>query len=173
VLWEEAKIAITKRWSRGKDGPTNTRKAEGHVPLHPVLACQLMEWHAQTHYAKAMDFIFPSLKAEGRVPLSPAVFVADHLRPAALKAGVQIPDGHRFGLHNLRHSLSHWLVNKAKVEPKVVQTILRHSRIQGPHDTLPTTRTFQSMSLSLVRNIRWKVKNWLSLGNGVIRTNYI
>jgi hypothetical protein len=54
----------------------------------------------------------------------------DHLRPAALKAGVQIPDGHRFGLHNLRHSLSHWLVNKAKVEPKVVQTILRHSRIQ-------------------------------------------
>jgi integrase len=30
----------------------------------------------------------------------------------------------------LRHSLSHWLVNKAKVEPKTVQTILRHSRIQ-------------------------------------------
>jgi integrase len=134
VLWEEAKIAITKRWSRGKDGPTNTRKAEGHVPLHPVLACQLMEWHAQTPYAKATDFIFPSLKAEGRVPLSPAVFVADHLRPAALKAGVQIPDGHRFGLHNLRHSLSHWLVNKAKVEPKVVQTILRHSRIQTTLD---------------------------------------
>src|ERR1700722_492908 len=129
VLWEEAKIAITKRWSRGKDGPTKTRKAEGHVALHPVLACQLMEWHAQTPYAKATDFIFPSLKAEVRVPLSPAVFVADHLRPADLKAGVQIPDGHRFGLHNLRHSLSHWLVNKAKVAPKVVQTILRHSRI--------------------------------------------
>ncbi len=134
VLWEEAKIAITKRWSRGKDGPTKTHKAEGHVPLHPVLACQLMEWHAQTPYVKATDFIFPSLKAEGRVPLSPAVFVADHLRPAALKAGVQIPDGHRFGLHNLRHSLSHWLVNKAKVEPKVVQTILRHSRIQTTLD---------------------------------------
>src|SRR6266481_3827218 len=35
MLWEQAKIAITKRWSRGKDGPTKTRKAEGHVPLHP------------------------------------------------------------------------------------------------------------------------------------------
>ena len=57
------------------------------------------------------------------MPVSPAVFVADHLRPAALKAGVQIPDGYRFGLHNMRHSLSHWLVNKAKVEPKTVQTI--------------------------------------------------
>jgi len=45
--------------------------------------------------------------------------------------------------------------------------------IEGTYDTLPTTRTFQSMSPSLVRNIRWKVRNLLSLGNGVIRTNYI
>jgi hypothetical protein len=68
------------------------------------------------------------------VPLSPAVFVADHLRPAAIKAGVRIEPGQRFGLHNLRHSLSSWLVNKAKVEPKTVQSILRHSRIQTTLD---------------------------------------
>jgi integrase len=61
-------------------------------------------------------------------------FVADHPRPAAKKAGVQIEDGQRFGLHNLRHSLSNWLVNKAKVEPKTVQGILRHSRIQTTLD---------------------------------------
>jgi integrase len=134
VLWEEAKIAITKRWSRGKDGPTKTPKSEGHVPLHPALAYHLKEWRAQTPYAKETDFVFPSLMAEGRVPLSPAVFVADHLRPAARRAGVQVPDGHRFGLHNMRHSLSHWLVNKAKVEPKTVQSILRHSRIQTTLD---------------------------------------
>jgi hypothetical protein len=36
MLSEQAKIAITKRWSRGKDGLTKTRKAEGHVPLHPA-----------------------------------------------------------------------------------------------------------------------------------------
>ena len=45
-----------------------------------------------------------------------------------------MPVGHRFGLHNLRHSLSHWSVNKAKVEPKTVQSILRHSRIQTTLD---------------------------------------
>jgi integrase len=39
-----------------------------------------------------------------------------------------------FGLHNLRRSLSNWLVNKAKVEPKTVQGILRHSRIQTTLD---------------------------------------
>ncbi|MFZ1136570.1 MAG: site-specific integrase, partial [Candidatus Korobacteraceae bacterium] len=134
ILWEQERIAITKRWSRGKDGPTKSRKSEGHVPLHPALATHLKEWHTQTPYARETDFVFPSLKAEGRVPMSPAVFLADHLRPAAIKAGVQIPDGVRFGLHNMRHSLSHWLVNKAKVEPKTVQSILRHSRIQTTLD---------------------------------------
>ena len=43
---------------------------------------------------------------------------------------MQIADGQRFGLRNLRHSLSNWLVNKAKVEPKTVQGLLRHSKIQ-------------------------------------------
>jgi len=45
-----------------------------------------------------------------------------------------IARGQRFGLHNLRHSLSNWLVNKAKVEPKTVQGILRHSKIQTTLD---------------------------------------
>ena len=134
VLWDQSRIAITKRWSRGKDGPTKSRKSEGYVPLHPALAYHLREWHAQTSYAKETDFVFPSIKAEGRVPISPAVFVADHLRPAAKAAGLQIANGQRFGLHNLRHSLSNWLVNKAKVEPKTVQSILRHSRIQTTLD---------------------------------------
>jgi integrase len=49
-------------------------------------------------------------------------------------ARVYIEDGQRFGLHNLRHSLSYWLVNKAKIEPKTGQGILRHARIQTTLD---------------------------------------
>jgi len=67
---------------------------------------------------------FSAAQADGRVPISPAVFVADHLRPAAKAAELEIPDGYRFGLHNLRHSLSSWLVNKGKAEPKTVQSLL-------------------------------------------------
>jgi integrase len=74
--------------------------------------------------------VFPSMTAKGRKPLYASSFVADYLHPAAKKAGVQIQDGQRSGLHNLRHSLSNWLVNKPKVEPKTVQGILRHSKIQ-------------------------------------------
>src|SRR5260370_28325134 len=132
VLWNEGRIQISKRWAQGKDGATKTEASDGYVPLHPVLAAHLHSWRKQSPYAKDGDFVFPSIQARGRVPLSASIFVADHLRPAAKKTGVHIEDGQRFGLHNLRHSLSNWLVNKAKVEPKTAQVILRHAKIQTP-----------------------------------------
>jgi integrase len=134
VLWNEGRIRISKRWSQGKEGATKTEASDGYVPLHPVLAAHLRSWRQQSSYAKDGDFVFPSIKARGHVPLSASIFVADHLRPAAKKTGVRIEDGQRFGLHNLRHSLSNWLVNKAKVEPKTVQSILRHAKIQTTLD---------------------------------------
>ena len=134
VLWNEGRIRISKRWAKGKDGETKTEVSDGYVPLHPILAAHLRSWREQSPHAKDGDFVFPSLRARGSVPLSASIFVADHLRPAAKEAGVHIEDGQRFGLHNLRHSLSNWLVNKAKVEPKTVQGILRHSKIQTTLD---------------------------------------
>ena len=134
LRWDEGRIRISKRWARGKDGATKTEGSDGYVPLHPRLARHLTAWHRRTPYGKETDFVFPSYKVKGTVPVSAGVFVADHLRTAAKSAGVRIPDGCRFGLHNLRHSLSNWMVNKAKVEPKTVQGILRHSRIQTTLD---------------------------------------
>lgn len=134
IMWEEARIRVSKRWANGQDGKTKTEASDGYVPLHSLLAEHLRDWHARTPHSNADDFVFPSLKEKGRVPLSASIFVHDYLRPAAIKAGVQIAEGQRFGLHNLRHSLSNWLVNKGKVEPKTVQGILRHSRIQTTLD---------------------------------------
>ena len=134
ILWEESRIRVSKRWSMGKDGPTKNEASDGFVPMHSVLAAFLGEWQTQTPHGKDTDFVFPSLRRNGKVPLSPAIFVADHLRKAAKATGIVIEDGQRFGLHNLRHSLSNWLVNKAKVEPKTVQGMLRHSRIQTTMD---------------------------------------
>ena len=48
----------------------NTEASDGYVPLHAVLAHFLRERRAQTPYAAAEDFVFPSLRAEGRVPLN-------------------------------------------------------------------------------------------------------
>ena len=60
-------------------------------------------------------------------------FALSHRRPAAIAAGVSIPSGYRFGLHNLRHSLSNWLV-KSGTDVKTVQTMLRHSKSQTTLD---------------------------------------
>jgi integrase len=130
IRFDEERIRVSKRWSRGKDGATKTVGSDGYVPLHPVLARHLAGWRRQTPYAKETDFVFPSFKSSGKVPLSPGVFVADHLRTAAKGAGVHIPDGHRFGLHSLRHSLSSFLVVTAKIDPKTAQQFLRHARVQ-------------------------------------------
>lgn len=134
IRFDEGRIRVSKRWSRGKDGATKTEGSDGYVPLHPRLSRHLRAWHERTSYGKGTDFVFPSFKADGKVPLSPAIFVADHLRTAAIRIGINVPSGHRFGFHNLRHSLSNWMVNKAKIEPKTVQGILRHSRIQTTLD---------------------------------------
>lgn len=134
IQFGEGRIRVSKRWARGKDGETKTRSSDGYVPLHPRLARHLQAWRRRTAYAGESDFVFPSFKAEGKVPLSGSIFAANHLRPAAIAAGVPIPNGYRFGLHNLRHSLSTWMVNKGRVEPKTVQGILRHSRIQTTLD---------------------------------------
>ena len=134
VHWHEGRIQISKRWAKGEDGETKTDVSDGYVPLHSLLAGHLRAWQCQTPHANETDFVFPSFRAKGRKPVCSSVFLADYLRPAAKKAGVHIEDGQRFGLHNLRHSLSNWLVNKAKVEPKTVQGILRHSKIQTTLD---------------------------------------
>jgi integrase len=57
VLWEDNRIAVTKRWWRGSDGPTKTRRSEGHVPMHPALAQFLRAWRDKTPFAEDTDFV--------------------------------------------------------------------------------------------------------------------
>jgi integrase len=98
------------------------------VPLGEILADALRGWHQQTLYAKPDDWIFPSTKLKGKTPLSASVMTADKIRPAAVKAGVRLAKGARFGFHNLRHSLATFLVNIG-TDVKTVQGLLRHVKV--------------------------------------------
>lgn len=114
ILWSDGQIRISKRWAKGEDGETKTAASDGYVPMHPVLAEYLKEWRAQSASSKVDDFLFTSLVRDCRVPISASIFVQDHLRPAAVSAGVVLAKGQRFGVHDLRHSLSNWLLNKGE-----------------------------------------------------------
>jgi integrase len=98
-----------------------------------VLAAFLREWQRQTVYCGPGDWVFASDRLNGKQPRTANMLVEDHLRPAAVRAGV-IKEGEkvRFGFHNLRHSLVTYLVN-ANVDPKTVQALARHSDV---HTTL-------------------------------------
>jgi len=59
-----------------------------------------------TLYAKPDDWIFHSPKMKGRTPLSASMMAKDKIRPSAIKVGLRLERGQRFGFHNFRHSLA-------------------------------------------------------------------
>jgi integrase len=78
------------------------------------------------------DWVFASERLEGKQPRVANMLVEDHLRPAAVKAGVpELLGGQRirFGFHNLRHSLASFLVDSG-TDPKTVQDLLRQADVR-------------------------------------------
>jgi integrase len=138
LKWEDidcvrSRINISRAYVGGVLGKPKSKASQAPVPLHPVLAAFLREWQQQTVYSGPGDWVFASDRLNGKQPRSANMLVEDHLRPAAVRAGV-IKEGEkvRFGFHNLRHSLVTYLVN-ANVDPKTVQALARHSDV---HTTL-------------------------------------
>jgi len=121
-------------------------KTEGSaapVPLGDLLADALRGWHQQSLYAKPEDWIFPSTKLKGRTPLSASMITAAKIRPAAVKVGIRLATGQRFGFHNFRHSLATFLVNRGK-DVKTIQGLLRHAKVT-------TTLDLYSQSIDAAR----------------------
>jgi len=104
-----------------------TDGSDAPVPLGELLADALRSWHRNTLYAKPDDWIFPFTKMKGRTPLSASMMTADKIRPAAIKVGIRLELGQRFGFHNFRHSLATFLINKGK-DVKTIQGLLRHAK---------------------------------------------
>jgi len=98
------------------------------VPLGELLAGALRDWHRETLYAKPEDWIFPSTKLKGITPLSASMMTAAKIRPAAVKVGIRLAKGQRFGFHNFRHSLATFLVNRG-TDVKTIQGLLRHAKV--------------------------------------------
>jgi len=133
LRWGDIKdglIHVRRRWSAATLDEPKTERSKAPVACHPTLLHFLNEWREMSPYASDSDWIFPSLKMRGTIPMSAGIFVTDYLRPAAIKAGVAIPNGQRFGLHSFRSSLATWMVSVAKTDLKTAQGSLRHANPQ-------------------------------------------
>ena len=140
VSFADAMIHVRRTWTCGQVGRPKSKASKGPVPLHPLLADFMRLWKHKTPYSQPGDWVFPSFRLEGKQPRVANMLVEDHLRPAALKAGILSShrnlqgqliddDPRRFGFHNLRHSLASFLI-RIRTHPKTVQTLLRHSDVK-------------------------------------------
>ena|ERR1039458_7089259 len=128
VDWLKGQINIRRGWSKGKETPGKNEGSMTQVPMHPAMAECLQGWRRETLYHADGNWIFPSIKEKGRIPRVASCCSQDHLRPAAVLAGVITADfAGRFGWHNLRHSLATFLATN--VDIKMAQTILRHKKL--------------------------------------------
>ena len=142
VDWSGNRIHLRRTFIDGKIAERlKTKKSKSAVAMAPLLARFLRDWRGATTYAAPTDWVFASGKEKGRIPRVGNMLVSDHLRPAAIRAGVLrvAEDGtvydssgspvKRFGFHNLRHSLSTALMTGEKEDPRTVQDMLRHSKV--------------------------------------------
>ena len=126
---ENQKINLRRVWVDNKVVPRmKSERSAAPATLSPTLAERLRAWQKQTPYAQPEDWIFASFKKKGSQPRTASILAADHLRPAAIAAGVVLKPGQRFGFHNLRHSLATFLINKER-DTKTVQGLLRHANV--------------------------------------------
>jgi len=118
---------IERRWTAACLDKPKTKASKAPVAMSPALASFLHQWRKITQYAGDDDWTFPSYKLSGSIPMCAGIFVTDHLRPAALAAGIKIADGQRFGLHSLRSSMATWMVSIDKTDVKTAQSNMRHA----------------------------------------------
>jgi len=95
-------IHVRRTWIDGKTSKRlKTKKSRPAAPMAAELAQFLREWHKVTVYGKPTDWVFASSRRRGRTPRAGNMLVSNHLRPAAIKARVNLKPGQRFGFHNL------------------------------------------------------------------------
>lgn len=62
--------------------------------------------------------------------MSAGILAADTIRAAALKLGIRLKPGRRFGSHNFRYSLATFLMQRRKT----IHELLRHAKVSTALD---------------------------------------
>ena len=127
----------------------------------------LRDWKDRSQYNAPDDWVFASPRMHGKQPLWPDTLLKDHIRPAAIRAGIQ----KQVGFHTFRHSLATLL--KANGEDiKTVQELLRHanSRITLDIYAQGTTKAKRAAQEKVLQSFLPARAEAIAEGNGVTVT---
>jgi integrase len=123
IDFETLQIQVKRSCVYGQVGETKTPASARPVPLHPTVAGELGEWRKVSLYRAPSDFLFPSVRNHGRVPVWPDILLKKVIRPAVERAGIT---GKTVGWHTFRHSLGTNL-RFLGIDIKTAQELLRHA----------------------------------------------
>ena len=100
---ELMQVNVRRSCVRNHFGDTKSEASRKPVPLYPSVVKCLKVWREDSPYRGNDDFIFPSIRRNGKQPLSPDTLLKKIIRPAVERAGIK---GKAIGWHSFRHSLA-------------------------------------------------------------------
>jgi integrase len=121
IHWDNLTVFIRRSASGSHIYETKTEQWSKPIPSDPNLAEVLLRHKESTKYKAPTDFVFAG--DSGR-PRWRGILFADHIRPAAEKAGIG-----RIGWHTFRHSFS-TLLHSMGTDLAVQKELLRHADIK-------------------------------------------
>ncbi len=95
-----AEVNLSRGIVRQHVGEMKTEASRKPVPLDVGLADVLLGWRGRCPYNQDADYIFASPDKHGLQPYWPTAGMEDHVRPAAIRAGI----AKLIGWHTLRHT---------------------------------------------------------------------
>ena len=125
VDWEKLTLLVRRAIVDGVVGDVKTKYSQSGLPLDPVLAEILFTWKRTSDFGEEADWVFASPQKAGELPLRSTAVLANHIKPAAITAGL----GRRVGWHTFRHTYSSML-RQLGVDLKVQQELLRHADVR-------------------------------------------
>ncbi len=121
INFEKLTIRIQRSVVEGEVNDTKTEASQSTLPLDPDLAEVLMSHKGRRLCGAESDFVFAG--ASGKPPW-PDGLLTDHLKPAAVRAGIG-----NIGWHTFRHTYS-TLMHALGTKPAVQKELLRHADIR-------------------------------------------
>jgi integrase len=128
--WEDVdstlgEIHLSRGFVRRFIGNMKTEASRKPVPMDAKLAAMLAHWREICPYNQGKGFIFASPDKHGKQPYWPTAAMKNHIKPAAVRAGIQ----KRISWHTLRHTLG-TLIKSQGADVATTQAMMRHANVR-------------------------------------------